>query len=473
MRDFYIALHVDDKWYTQTLVMEGLKAGETTKAGSLKLSWIATPGEHTLTVKVDDAKYSSDSNRVPESNDENNKLSQFIPPQIGRIVGTVTDTGTGVKLDGVLLTLSVWQKKASTNIDGDYTIDSVPIGSYELTASKPGYYTSIKVVTVENEKTTTMDFALSSSGEGISQFKLHLYKGINIISPPLKPDEPYTARKFAKLLGSKTVLRAENGTLDVPPFIEEVTLGDGFPIEGGRGYIVFALEAKDVTFRGTVWSNAPSKQTAKHTDFRSPWAFAVGGFLYEETGITPAPEGYIVTIHNPRTGMTSIGKIGSAGRGRFATAFIDSNKKSIAEVGDMLVITVTSDSGELVTGPIHYMLKAENLEVGYLVLHLSKGDLRLENRLFQNFPNPFNPETWFPFQLREPANVTIKIFDQNGRLVHTLPLGIKKAGMYTNKAKAAYWDGKNKSGEKVASGVYFYTIEAGDFRVTRKLVVAK
>jgi hypothetical protein len=171
--------------------------------------------------------------------------------------------------------------------------------------------------------------------------------------------------------------------------------------------------------------------------------------------------------------MRTTGTIGSAGQGRFATAFIDSKKNSVAEVGDMLVIKVTSASGELVAGPIHYMLKAENLEVGCLVLHLSKGDLRLENRLFQNFPNPFNPETWFPFQLREPANVTIKIFDKNGRLVHTLPLGIRQAGIYTNKAKAAYWDGKNKSGEKVASGVYFYTIEAGNFRATKKLVVAK
>jgi len=306
----------------------------------------------------------------------------------------------------------------------------------------------------------------------LAQFTIHIEKGINIVSTPLRPDEPYTVGKFAELLCSEIVIRAEEGDFNTP-FIKGVTADDIFLIEGGRGYIILASEAKDVTFTGTAWLNAPSIQTASLAEFRTLWAFAIGGFLYEADGITSASKGYIVTIHNPRTGLRAMGKIGSAGQGRFATAFIDSNKKSVAEAGDILVIKVTDKSGELITGPINHVLKAESLEVGRVVLHLKKGDLRLDNRLFQNFPNPFNPETWIPFQLKTPADVTIKIYAQDGRLVRILALGPKKTGIYTNKAKAAYWDGRNKSGEKVSSGIYFYTIEAGDFRATKKLVVEK
>jgi hypothetical protein len=95
------------------------------------------------------------------------------------------------------------------------------------------------------------------------------------------------------------------------------------------------------------------------------------------------------------------------------------------------------------------------------------------NLLGQNFPNPFNPETWIPFELAKPADVTIHIFDQHGRKVRSLSLGRKDAGMYMRRDRAAYWDGKNDSGEKVASGVYFYVLKAGQFQAVRKLCVVK
>ena len=93
--------------------------------------------------------------------------------------------------------------------------------------------------------------------------------------------------------------------------------------------------------------------------------------------------------------------------------------------------------------------------------------------LLQNYPNPFNPETWLPFQLAEDAVVILRIYNQNGQLVRTLHLGAMPAGMYTSKDKAAYWDGRDTAGEKVASGVYFYTLLAGDFLAMRKLVLMK
>lgn len=93
--------------------------------------------------------------------------------------------------------------------------------------------------------------------------------------------------------------------------------------------------------------------------------------------------------------------------------------------------------------------------------------------LLQNFSNPFNPDTWIPYQLAEDVDVTIRIYNVSGRLIRTLDLGRKPAGFYTTKERAAYWDGKNEAGEQAASGVYFYTIQAGDFTATKKMLIDK
>ena len=93
--------------------------------------------------------------------------------------------------------------------------------------------------------------------------------------------------------------------------------------------------------------------------------------------------------------------------------------------------------------------------------------------LLANYPNPFNPETWIPYQLAEAAEVSVRIYDATGALVQTLALGHQTTGIYREKSRAAYWDGKNELGESVASGVYFYTLTAGDFTATRKMLIRK
>ena len=96
-----------------------------------------------------------------------------------------------------------------------------------------------------------------------------------------------------------------------------------------------------------------------------------------------------------------------------------------------------------------------------------------ETTLLPNYPNPFNPETWVPYQLAEPAEVSIAIYTVSGKLVRTLDLGHQAAGIYESRNYAAYWNGKNQLGETVASGVYFYTLTAGDFAATRKMLIRK
>ena len=96
-----------------------------------------------------------------------------------------------------------------------------------------------------------------------------------------------------------------------------------------------------------------------------------------------------------------------------------------------------------------------------------------ETALLHNFPNPFNPETWIPYDLAKDAEVTLHIYAVNGTLVRTLALGHQVVGMYQNRSRAAHWDGRNEFGEPVASGVYFYTLTAGDFSATRKMLIRK
>ena len=96
-----------------------------------------------------------------------------------------------------------------------------------------------------------------------------------------------------------------------------------------------------------------------------------------------------------------------------------------------------------------------------------------ETALLSNYPNPFNPETWIPYQLAKSADVTLTIYDVRGVMVRRLALGHRPAGFYRSRGRAAHWDGRNQIGEKVATGLYFYTLTAGEFNATGKMLIQK
>lgn len=101
-------------------------------------------------------------------------------------------------------------------------------------------------------------------------------------------------------------------------------------------------------------------------------------------------------------------------------------------------------------------------------LEVVKGDA-----LLPNYPNPFNPETWIPYQLAAASSVQIHIYDPIGQRVRTLDLGRQSAGVYHTRNRAAYWDGRNEQGERVATGVYFYRLETDNFTATKRMVIVK
>ena len=119
-------------------------------------------------------------------------------------------------------------------------------------------------------------------------------------------------------------------------------------------------------------------------------------------------------------------------------------------------------------------VKDANLERGIRFLEQLLAALTpKETMLLPNYPNPFNPETWIPYQLAAPAEVTLTIYDMGGAMVRCLEIGHQQAGLYQNRSRAVYWDGRNDRGESVASGLYFYTLSAGQFTATRKMLIKK
>ena len=99
--------------------------------------------------------------------------------------------------------------------------------------------------------------------------------------------------------------------------------------------------------------------------------------------------------------------------------------------------------------------------------------LPTQTQLLANYPNPFNPETWIPFQLAQDSTVTARIYDVTGKQIRIIELGHLSAGNYVESNRAIYWDGRTEDGEFVSSGTYFYQIEAGDYTETRKMVILK
>ena len=307
--------------------------------------------------------------------------------------------------------------------------------------------------------------------EPTHMFEMALAPGLNMISLPLMPAEPYTASSFAAAVGATVVIRLDTAMQQFVGFTADQD-GDGFPIEGGQGYIVNVPGGGMVTFEGTAWNNAMEEDAAAAPGIQLPgttWAFVVSGDLLE----TEIGASYTVVAKNRRTGEVATRQV-SSDHGEFNTVWADLTRKSVIEAGDTLEVMLFDDVGNIVSGPFTHKVGIEDLRKAYLSLSLTVGDVHpAKTILGQNFPNPFNPETWIPYQLEHSADVLLRIYDTSGGIVRTIDLGFKSQGFYMTRSTAAYWDGRNNMGEQVASGVYFYSLQTPDFSATRKMLILK
>ena len=352
-------------------------------------------------------------------------------------------------------------------------------------------------------------------------FDLTLDPGLNMVSVPLMPEEPYTAKSLAEMIGATAIIQLDA----VNQHFRGYTIADGddgFGIEGGKGYIVNTPTGGTVKFTGSAWNNQPElepvveKMPAEVVEempaeemaeempveemveemmeemeeeemapeepvveeaaaapalstFKSAWAFIVTSDIQGiQTGTT-----YTLVAENLRTGSIATQNI-ATGVKHSSAVWADLNRKSVIEAGDRLEIALYDDRGRVVSGPFQRTVTTTDIRNAFLSVDLRVGDVRpQETVLAQNFPNPFNPETWIPYQLHESTEVSIQIYDVSGRLVRTLDLGWQPVGSYMTPSSAAYWDGRNAVGERVASGIYFYTLQTADFAATRRMVILK
>ena len=306
--------------------------------------------------------------------------------------------------------------------------------------------------------------------EVTKMFEMELAAGLNMISLPLMPAEPYTASSFAEAIGATVVIHLDTAMQQFVGFTADQE-GDGFPIEGGKGYIVNVPGGGMVTFEGMAWNNT-MEDAAAAPGVQLPstgWAFVVSGDLLE----TEAGVSYTVVAKNNRTGEVTTRGVSSDDK-EFNTVWADLTRNSVVEAGDTLEVILFDDLGNIVSGPFTHKVGIEDLRKAYLSLPLTVGDVHPASTILgQNFPNPFNPETWIPYQLEQSADVTLQIYDTSGGIVRTLDLGFKSQGFYMTRSTAAYWDGRNNMGEQIASGVYFYSLQTPDFSATRKMLILK
>ncbi len=305
------------------------------------------------------------------------------------------------------------------------------------------------------------------NGEGFgSVFSMHLSKGLNMLSVPLKPTVHMTARSLATKTGATTVITLDATNQRFVAWTPNAP-DDGFSIEGAKGYIVNLPQARAVVFTGAKWTNQTQAPTAPLAAIPyQTWAFVVSGHL---EGVQHF-NGYSVQVRNLRTNTVMTSQV----RGNyFAAATADLRYRSVVEAGDILELIVTDTNGNIASEKFNFTVNADTLENAVMTVTLDSIGTPKRSRLLQNYPNPFNPETWIPYQLSEDSLVSVSIYDTTGKLIRTLSLGFQSAGFYNSRGRAAYWDGRNALGEPVASGVYFYQLTTPSFQQTRRMLILK
>ena len=304
-------------------------------------------------------------------------------------------------------------------------------------------------------------------------YDVKLASGLNMISVPLMPvDEPFTAKTLAQKLGATVVVKLDAYSQKYVGYVVSED-DDGFAIEGGKGYIVNTPEGGMVTFTGTAWSNVPAEAEAAAApalvNAKNAWAFVVASRLQDRV----SGASYTIVAKNLRTGEITTHKVTSED-GQNNAVWADLSYKSVIQAGDKVEIALVDNQGTVVSGPFERTVQTSDIHNAFMSVEMRVGDVRpKETVLGQNFPNPFNPETWIPYQLNQASNVLIQIYNVSGHTVRTLNLGHQSTGSYMTNATAAYWDGKNDAGEAVSSGIYFYSLKTANFTATRRMVILK
>ena len=250
------------------------------------------------------------------------------------------------------------------------------------------------------------------------------------------------------------------------------------PVAGDAAYLVMASAAADAAVMGDGWMNgemagaAPIALAGYTVDNQTPVLDLLGSVVDEITGL--AKEGFRVKAKNLSTKAALSNVTSVEATDGYNMTFVDLADSYAARVGDVLEISADSPDPLLGIKPVRHIVTVDDVKNSRIQLEdLIAYEIPAETELLRNYPNPFNPETWIPYRLAEDADVSLTIYDTSGALVRSIDLGHQTAAVYETRAKAIYWDGRNRFGEQVASGIYFYSLSTGDFSATRKMVILK
>ena len=249
------------------------------------------------------------------------------------------------------------------------------------------------------------------------------------------------------------------------------------PVTGGQSFILTAQRAATVTISGESWDNTAAIATAPpvgNTDLTGIQAIdttpvlALSGSIDFSIG-----SGFRVIVKNRSTGRAATGVTGAEGI-NYQLTVVDTETGRAAQIGDSLEVSARSPDPSIGVQPLRYTVTAEDVKRSQIQLPtLVAYEIPAKTELLPNYPNPFNPETWIPYQLSEGSTVTVQIYDIRGHLIRTIEVGHKPMGYYLTRERAVYWDGRNEKGERISSGVYFYTLITGHYTQTRRMVIVK
>ncbi len=196
------------------------------------------------------------------------------------------------------------------------------------------------------------------------------------------------------------------------------------------------------------------------------WAFALAGSVPD---MDLLPPGATMRVRNLDTGKAVPAFV--TDDGRYVASFVDANRRRVAGEGDLVQFEFVAADGYVLGSRVQRRLTADDMRMASLAANFSTRPTG--SRLLPNYPNPFNPETWMPFELDAPSDVTVRVYGLGGELVRQIDLGQREAGYHVARDEAAYWDGRNATGETVAGGVYLYELIAGSRHDVRRLTILK
>ena len=302
--------------------------------------------------------------------------------------------------------------------------------------------------------------------------------GNNLVGLPLKPSAGLSmiSDLLGDGVGAIAVSKADG--MGFHTIREPGQDGDG-PIVGGVGYLVVYIgtEATSIPIVGSAWKNTGAVSAAPAVAFdgsHTPVLYVEGGVMDEFNMLARAPE-LRVTVKNLSTGASLDTVLGTElSATAYSVTFVELSRHA-AKAGDVLEIVAHATNPFVGVRPVpQIVVSAEEVLTSRIKLpDLELYEIPSETELLANYPNPFNPETWIPYQLAEDADVTLTIYDTKGVTVRRLDLGHQLAGYYADRGKAAYWDGRNDNGESVASGLYFYQLGTPSFSHVRRMAILK